>query len=138
MQAALIIMTILGCNDSVSQCQYIATAEQRWVSLEMCNGDSEKVLAHFSNVNYPSVVAVCQKQDLAQNATKVPSPATPSKNDPAPEKPMPEAEKRSFAQRAVGYIREVIPGKRDMKLAFEKPLHVVTSTYTWVAKKLDR
>ncbi|MGG7518428.1 hypothetical protein ACQ3G6_11135 [Allorhizobium undicola] len=128
------MMTILGCNDSVSQCQYIATADQHWVNLEMCNGDSEKVLSQFSNVKYPSVVAVCQKQESAA------APSTKSAPAPAPAqtpKPLAEAEKRSLATRAMGYIREVIPGRADVRMVFAAPLHVVTDTYTWVAKKLD-
>ena len=30
MQAVLIAMTILGCDDSVSQCNYVATVDKRW------------------------------------------------------------------------------------------------------------
>lgn len=132
MQASLVIMTILGCNDSVSQCQYIATAEQRWVSVELCNRDTENVLAQFSNVNFPSVVAFCQQQvvkpaDNAIAGATVPKPA-----------PVPEAEKRSLAARAIQKVAQVLPGKADIKMVFATPLHVVTDSYAWAAKKLTK
>lgn len=129
MQASLVIMTILGCNDSVSQCQYIATAEQRWVTVERCNADSEKALADYSNEKFPSIVAFCQKQNIDQpqiaaNPVQTPPPAVP------------EEEKRSLAGRAIQSIKEVLPGKADIKMVFTTPVHVVTDTYAWAAKTL--
>ncbi|BCH66054.1 hypothetical protein [Agrobacterium vitis] len=132
MQASLVIMTILGCNDSVSQCQYIATAEQRWVSVELCNRDSENVLGQYSNVNFPSVVAFCQQQTVTLPQTTVTAvPATPTD-------PVPEAEKRSLADRAINSVKQVLPGKEDIKMVFTTPVHVVTDTYAWAAKKLTK
>ena len=54
-------MTILGCNDGVSQCQYVATAEKTYSSVALCDAATEPVLTRYSNINYPMVIAVCQK-----------------------------------------------------------------------------
>jgi hypothetical protein len=132
MQASLVIMTILGCNDSVSQCQYIATAEQRWVTVERCNADSEKALADYSNEKFPSIVAFCQKQTIA----KPPIATAEVDASKATLQPVPEKEKLSLAGRAIQTIKEVLPGKADIKMVFTTPVHVVTDTYAWAAKKL--
>ncbi|HBF28037.1 hypothetical protein [Rhizobium sp.] len=134
MQASLVIMTILGCNDSVSQCQYIATAEQRWVTVERCNADSEKALAEYSNAKFPSIVAFCQKQTVE----KPQADKTQSQTASTPPAAVPETEKRSLAGRAIKKIQEVLPGKADIKMVFTTPVHVVTDTYAWAAKTLSK
>lgn len=134
MQASLVIMTILGCNDSVSQCQYIATAEQRWVTVERCNADSEKALADYSSAKFPSIVAFCQKQTVDQPHVTT---ADPEVNKAVPQ-PVPEAEKRTLAGRAIQKVKEVLPGKADIKMVFTTPVHVVTDTYAWAAKTLGK
>ncbi len=134
MQASLVIMTILGCNDSVSQCQYIATAEQRWVTVEKCNEDSEKALADYSNAKFPSIVAFCQKQTVEKPQLTTAQPAIAPTTPPA----VPEQEKRSLAGRAIQTIKEVLPGKADIKMVLTTPLHVVTDTYAWAAKTLGQ
>lgn len=35
MQVVLVAMTILGCNDSVTQCNYLTTVEQKWQTVAM-------------------------------------------------------------------------------------------------------
>lgn len=60
MKTALILMTILGCDDSVNQCEFVETPPERFVSIELCNAASEAVLARYSNIGYPTAVAVCQ------------------------------------------------------------------------------
>ena len=48
MQVALIVMTILGCDDTASQCHYVATEQHQWTSVELCKLDTEKTLAYLS------------------------------------------------------------------------------------------
>ena len=60
MQAVLIAMTILGCNDSVTQCNYVATVGKHFETVAMCDADSERQLKHYSNISYPTVIAVCE------------------------------------------------------------------------------
>lgn len=129
MKTALIAMTILGCDDNVSQCEYVATAQEHWVSVELCHASSERVLERYGNVSYPMVVAVCQ-------APEQPPQATASTQLP-PAAPPPE-EQKGLAARAVDKIREALPGRRGIRMVFETPLHVISDSYSWVAKKIIR
>ena len=58
MNAAIIVMTILGCDDSATDCHYIATSAQRWTTIELCDSVSDKELAGYANAPYPLVIAV--------------------------------------------------------------------------------
>ena len=41
MQAALIAMTIFGCDDSLNQCSYIDMAETRYATVQACDSEIE-------------------------------------------------------------------------------------------------
>ena len=134
MQAVLVAMTILGCNDSVTQCNYIATVERQWQTVAMCDADSERQLKHFTNVRYPTVIAVCQP----------PKPATPPEtqkvvveNAPAPPTPA-ESQGRlsAFADRVAGQVRSYLPSGSDMKTVLVSPVHFVSGSYSWVVTRL--
>jgi hypothetical protein len=60
MQTALIIMTILGCDDSATQCHYVEMLDERWATIQECDAHSEDRLRGYANIDYPVVVAVCQ------------------------------------------------------------------------------
>lgn len=144
MQTALIVMTILGCDDNVTQCHYVATAQEHFVSVALCDAASEKILAGFSGVNYPMLVAVCQPPESQTAAIPAP-PANANKPAateiaplPGPAASLPEEERQSLAARAVGKIRKVLPDTADIRMVFETPLHVVADSYSWVAKKISR
>ncbi len=79
-ETALIMMTILGCDDSVSQCAFVETAPERFVSIELCNAASENVLGRYTHIGYPTAVAVCQMPppDITE-ALASQSPAQPAK-----------------------------------------------------------
>ncbi|SEH90096.1 hypothetical protein SAMN05216228_101183 [Rhizobium tibeticum] len=134
MQAVLVAMTILGCNDSVTQCNYIATVEKQWQSVAMCDADSERQLKHFTNVSYPTVIAVCEP----------PKPATPPDAPKAvventPKLPAPaETQGRLsvLADRVAGQVRAHLPSGSDMKTVLVSPVHFVSGSYSWVAKRL--
>ncbi len=134
MKTAAIIMTILGCDDSVSQCHYIDTAEQKWVSIELCHAASEQVLGGYSDANYPMVIAVCQPPENAGSETATAPQATEAQ--PADTAKPPVEQQESLTARAVAKIRGVLPGTERIKMVFETPLHVVADGYSWVAKKL--
>lgn len=142
MQAALIVMTILGCDDSVNECHYVATAQQHFVSVELCDAATEKVLEGYSGINYPMVVAVCQPPDkqTADMQTPPEGAAKPTVDEPAPlpgpAASLPEEERQSLAARAISKIRNVLPETSDIKMVFATPLHVVADGYSWVAKKI--
>lgn len=144
MQTAIIVMTILGCDDSVTQCHYVATAQEHFVSVALCDAASEKILAGFSGVNYPMLVAVCQPPE--SQTAEIPAPPAganqPATTEvaplPGPAATLPEEERQSLAARAVGKIRKVLPDTADIRMVFETPLHVVADSYSWVAKKISR
>lgn len=144
MQTAIIVMTILGCDDSVTQCHYVATAQEHFVSVALCDAASEKILAGFSGVNYPMLVAVCQPPE--SQTAEIPAPPADANKPattevaplPGPAATLPEEERQSLAARAVGKIRKVLPDTADIRMVFETPLHVVADSYSWVAKKISR
>lgn len=145
MQTALILMTILGCNDSVSDCQYIATLDERWTSVELCDSVSEKQLGAYANANYPMVVAVCQTQEQAAMS---PNPKPPGAQPPAGAAAPPpvtaeatptavEAEHRTLASRAMQRVKDVLPSSQGMRSIITTPVHFVSDGYSWVAKKFQ-
>ncbi|MGO7755670.1 hypothetical protein ACC708_36150, partial [Rhizobium ruizarguesonis] len=73
-QAVLIAMTILGCDDSISQCNYVATVYKRWETVAACDAEAERRLKTYVNVNYPSVISVCEAPK-AIAAAEPPKPA---------------------------------------------------------------
>jgi hypothetical protein len=73
MQTALIIMTILGCDDSATQCHFVEMLDQRWATIQACDAEAEARLSGYNNISYPVVVAVCQTPgdtDLAEAASE--------------------------------------------------------------------
>ena len=136
MKTALIMMTILGCDDSVSQCEFVETPVERFVSIELCNAASEQILGRYSNIGYPTAVAVCQlpppeiTEALAAHAPQPDSGAETTTSAPTQE------QERTLKERAIDAVRQVLPGTAQIKLIFEKPIHVVSDSYSWVAKKI--
>jgi hypothetical protein len=138
MQAILIAMTILGCDDSVTQCTYLASPEKRWESVAQCDAESEKRLKAFSNVHYPTVIAVCQPFHIAQKTeppkTAKPQPATPPvMSDPQPQ---PSHGIAGFTSRAIEQARQMLPSRDSIKNVLVKPVHFVSDGYSWVAKRM--
>jgi hypothetical protein len=137
MKTALIMMTILGCDDSVSQCEFVETPAERYVSIELCNAASEQVLGRYTNIGYPTAVAVCQlpPPDITEAlAAQVPAPPDAAEAAVVPEPT--EEQKQTLKDKAIDAVREVLPGKAAIKMIFEKPIHVVSESYSWVAKKI--
>lgn len=137
MKTALIMMTILGCDDSVSQCEFVETPPERFVSIELCNAASEQVLGRYTNIGYPTAVAVCQlpPPDITE-ALAAQSPNQPNTTEAAVVSEPTEEQKKTLKDKAINAVREVLPGKAQIKMIFEKPIHVVSESYSWVAKKI--
>ena len=133
MKTALIAMTILGCDDSVNDCQYIATAQEMWVSVELCDAAAERVLGQYGNVHYPMVIAVCQQPEAKPDAVA----QLPPSPTPLPVLAPPAEEHKGLAARAVDTIRHALPSTTGIRMVFETPLHVITDSYSWVAKKIS-
>ncbi|EJL54483.1 hypothetical protein PMI09_02576 [Rhizobium sp. CF122] len=134
MQAVLVAMTILGCNDSVTQCNYIATVEKQWQTVTMCDADSERQLKQFTNAGYPTVIAVCEPP---KPATPPDTPKAVVENIPKPPAPAETQSRLSvFADRVAGQVRAHLPSGSDMKTVLVSPVHFVSGSYSWVAKRL--
>jgi hypothetical protein len=137
MKTALIMMTILGCDDSVSQCAFVETPAERFVSIELCDAASEEILGRYTNIGYPTAVAVCQMPPPEVAKAIADSNPTPSETGPQPPAAMPtEEQHRTLKDRAIDAVKQVLPGTAQIKMIFEKPIHVVSDSYSWVAKKI--
>lgn len=134
MQTILVAMTILGCNDAVTQCNYIATVEKQWQTVALCDAASEKQLKHYTNVSYPTVIAVCEPPKPVATPE---APKAVAENTPAPSIPA-ETQGRlsAFADRVAGQVRAHLPSGSDMKTVLDSPVHFVSGSYSWVAKRL--
>jgi hypothetical protein len=138
MQAVLIAMTILGCDDSISQCNYVATVDKRWETVSACDAEAERRLKTYVNVNYPSVIAVCE-------APKAIAAAEPPKPAPvpaaAPEVAVSEPEEPAgriagFAEGIAGQVRAHLPSGKSVRDTLTKPVHFVSASYSWVVTRL--
>jgi hypothetical protein len=134
-------MSILGCNDAGVQCQPVASVAQEWPTIAACDAASDKVLGRYKNVRYPMVVAVCQtagttaladsQEDVTENAGNVTSRGL------YPLPPMARKEDRpGLTARALALVKSAIPTKKGIKSTLIIPVHFVTDTYSWVARKV--
>lgn len=138
MRTALVLMTILGCDDSATDCQHIATLQQRWTSIELCDAESEKQLGNFANASYPVVVAVCQTPQAPKDgtATAKADTTTPDTSDVAPA--LAPQEEQSLTQRAIGRVRKILPSTEGVKEVLGKPVRMVEDSYSWIARRFTK
>ncbi|ASY68599.1 hypothetical protein [Sinorhizobium fredii] len=140
MKAALIVMTILGCDDNVTQCHYISTVNGTWPSIAQCDTESQKELPKFSNRNYPVVVAVCETSgtDLASADPEQTPTATPEVNA-APQQaatpPAKQEEKPGLPKRALTWLSGAVPDREKLQAIVSAPVHYVEDGYSWVARR---
>lgn len=133
MQAILVAMTIFGCNDSVTQCNYVATVDKHWDTVAMCDAESEKRLKSFADANYPTVIAVCQAPTAI-----VPEQHKVAKALPAPVPPVQETGKtgiRAFAIRIADQVHTHLPTGESVKHTLEKPVHFLSDGYSWAVQR---
>ncbi|MBB4504126.1 hypothetical protein [Rhizobium leguminosarum] len=139
MQAVLIAMTILGCDDSISQCNYVATVDKRWETVSACDAEAERRLKTYVNVNYPSVIAVCEApKAIAAAEPPKPAPvpaAAPEVAVAAPEEPTGRI--AGFAEGIAGQVRAHLPSGKSVKSTLTKPVHFVSASYSWVVTRLS-
>ncbi|MGO6854139.1 hypothetical protein EHI47_06165 [Rhizobium leguminosarum] len=138
MQAVLIAMTILGCDDSISQCNYVATVDKRWETVAACDAEAERRLKTYANVNYPSVIAVCEApKAIAAAEPPKPAPvpaAAPEVAVAAPEEPAGRI--AGFAEGIAGQVRAHLPSGKSVRDTLTKPVHFVSASYSWVVTRL--
>jgi hypothetical protein len=134
MQAVLIAMTILGCDDSISQCSYVATVDKRWETVAACDAEAERRLKTYANVSYPSVIAVCEApKAIAAAEPPKPAPVPPAVPETAAQHPQ---GLRGFADDIAGKVRDHLPTGRSVKDTLAKPVHFVSASYSWVVTRL--
>ena len=140
MKAAFIVMSILGCDDSGAICSPVAQVPQQWQTVAACDAASEAHLARYTNVNYPMVVAVCQTADTTALADSTEESAIleSASRDlaSAPPPPLDQDRERGITARAVRLVKQVLPSGEGLKETVTYPVHVVTDTYSWVARKI--
>ncbi|TBY81130.1 hypothetical protein [Rhizobium leguminosarum] len=137
MQAVLIAMTILGCDDSISQCNYVATVDKRWETVAACDAEAERRLKTYVNVNYPSVIAVCEApKAVAAAEPPTPAPVPAAASEVAVAAPQPAGRIAGFAEGIAGQVRANLPSGRSVKDTLTKPVHFVSASYSWVVTRL--
>ncbi|TCL97052.1 hypothetical protein C8J38_1011426 [Rhizobium sp. PP-WC-2G-219] len=157
--AALVVMTILGCDDSVSQCHYVDTVKGSWETVAACDDQSQRKLPAYSNASYPVIVAMCEKTvdasiaTAAENGTvtppppplaSTPSPASPTTATSTNARPAPHpaevasGERQPLPQRAYAMIRGVLPDTQKIRHAISVPVHYLGDGYSWVATRIAR
>ncbi|OHV85293.1 hypothetical protein [Ensifer sp. LCM 4579] len=150
MKTALIVMTILGCDDNVSQCHYISTVNGSWPSIAQCDTESQKELPKFSNKNYPVVVAVCETSghdmvtsiepgpeiapSATPQATATPLPAVPQE---VATPPTTEEARPGLPKRALAWLGGAVPDRERLKAIVTAPVHYMEDGYSWVARRFE-
>ena len=154
MISAMIVMTILGCDDSVSQCRYVSSVSGTWTTIEKCDAESQKQLPKFTNSNYPVIVAVCETSGTATadaRAHEAPAAGTLAASEtaavetPGPETaaaetaPTPDADAQNppgLPRRTLALIGGVLPDGTKLRQAVTWPIHSIGDGYSWIARKL--
>jgi hypothetical protein len=152
-KAAMIVMAIMGCDDSATKCTELSVSEPKWPTVAACDKDSEKELTRYSNAHYPMIIAICQspevtKAEAMQDNSQVQGPVLPTApqsptapqppavgQDPAVAQAKPE-EKQNLLDKTFGLIKKAIPTTEGIKSAVQKPVHVIADGYSWVVQKI--
>ena len=149
MKAALIVMTIMGCDDSATQCHYIDTVDRSWQTVSLCDAQAETYINRHQDRNYPVIVAVCESvgsrmtADIAKpapglTADSKPAEVAPSETMAEAEIPVPDATeevKQGLAARTLNFVRKAIPDAASLKAAVTTPVRYAEDGYSWVVKR---
>ena len=140
MKAALIVMTIMGCDDSATQCHYIDTVGKSWQTVALCDAQAETYINRHQDKSYPVIVAVCESSgdrmtaDVAKPAPeKQPADTATMAEIPTPEKT--EEAKQGLAARTLNFVKKAIPDKASLKAAVTTPVRYAEDGYSWVVKR---
>ena len=139
MKAALIVMTIMGCDDSATQCHYIDTVDRSWQTVALCDAQAETYINRHQNRNYPVIVAVCESAGNRMTAEVAPVPdASQAETTAEAEAPAPAATeevKQGLAARALNFVKKAIPDAASLKTAVTTPIRYAEDGYSWVVKR---
>lgn len=148
MKTALVVMTIMGCDDSVTHCNYLQTVDSTWQTVALCDAETDAHMNRVQNENYPVIVAVCESAhdrvtlDMAGQQPDSPSAGRPASDAPAD---MPEgayvavdeteAAREGLAARALGIVRRALPDRAAVKSVVSTPVRIVEDGYSWVVRR---
>lgn len=137
MKAAFIVMSILGCDDAGVHCTPVASVSQEWRTIAACDAASESVLKRYQNVNKPVVAAVCQTADAGDDI-EPPSDVADQSAATLPPVPPPvhKDDHQGLMARAKALFSHAVPSRAALQKSVEAPVHFVTDTYSWVARKI--
>lgn len=78
LKSAVIVMTVMGCSDDASQCEFIEQPQMEWETTEACEAATTDALRRYDDANYPVVVAHCAPgEDLLADSETAPASKTP-------------------------------------------------------------
>lgn len=163
MKTALIVMTILGCDDSATQCHYIDTVDSSWQSVALCDAQSETQMIRYQNSNYPVIAAVCEtnsgqagggqtgggqtgggqqnadvEDDLSQPADNQANAATPpAAAAPEPPAPPTATQTAGIASRTLSMLKRNLPDPAAIGDTMAKPFRYAEDGYSWVVRKFS-
>ncbi len=151
MQAAMIAMMILGCDDAATQCHYIDQSNKRWETVAACDAETQTRLNDYSDRNYPVVIAICQpptnprelvagasaNQIVSQTAEPLPHHPEATTNAEISADPPGETddEAAGLTARVLGQIRSVLPEKESVKAVVTSPVRFAGEGYSWVVRR---
>jgi hypothetical protein len=140
-EAALIMMTVLGCDDSGVECTPVEVFEPKWETIAACDADAENVLDNFTNseASYPMIVAVCETPVDAASVDTLYSneeQASAVAENPADQLAEEAPKKHTLADIFAELADKSQPLTRSLKSSVDKPVHVVKDGYAWIIRKI--
>lgn len=136
MKTVFIVMSILGCDDSGVHCTPVASVSQEWRTIAACDAASESVLKRYQNVNKPVVAAICQTADVGDDIEPPSEIAEATASQPPVPPPVHKNDHQGLMTRAKALFSHALPSRLALQKSIETPVHFVTDTYSWVAKKV--
>ncbi len=59
MKTALVVMTLLGCDCTVQECEYVQTVDGPWASVEACQADVTRQISNRADMAFPALTGFC-------------------------------------------------------------------------------
>ncbi|TDH36170.1 hypothetical protein E2A64_12855 [Pseudohoeflea suaedae] len=155
MQAAIIAMMILGCDDSATQCHYLDQSAKRWQTVSACDAETEERLKAYSDHRYPVIIAICQPptdpNELIAEATGEEADGAggvaPRVNEPKAEQDLAEdgppanheeaRDESGITATVLRQIRSALPEKESVKDVVTAPIRFAGEGYSWVVRRFE-
>ncbi len=138
MKAALIVMTLMGCDNDATQCNYIDTVDKSWQTVALCDAQAETYLSRQSKSDYPVVVAVCQsvadRDAETEGQADVEDSIDETANASGPAAVSAQV-KSGLAERTLDFMQRMLPDASSVKHVFAKPVHSIEDGYAWVVRR---